>query len=128
VDDFGTGYSCLSSLWRFPFDKIKIDKSFLVGRHYRQDHAEKIVGSIVALARSLSMSVTVEGVETIDQAKCLKELKCDQLQGFFFSRPVPPEEVPIMLLNGQIGRPYSDKNVAQERKALADLKNGQGAD
>lgn len=98
IDDFGTGYSALSSLWRFPFDKIKIDKSFLAEPNERADQAYKTIQSVLVLAHSLHMSVTVEGVETKEQALKMAELQCDQLQGFYFSKPILETELAQFML------------------------------
>jgi diguanylate cyclase (GGDEF)-like protein len=93
MDDFGTGYSSLSYLWRFPFDKIKIDRSFMQGFDGSGRDAETVVKTIIALGRELHMRVTVEGVETAKQAAFLDKADGDQAQGFFFGRPVPASEV-----------------------------------
>jgi diguanylate cyclase (GGDEF)-like protein len=93
MDDFGTGYSSLSYLWRFPFDKIKIDRSFMQGFDGSGRDAATVVKTIIALGRELHMRVTVEGVETAKQAAFLDEANGDQAQGFFFGRPVPASEV-----------------------------------
>jgi diguanylate cyclase (GGDEF)-like protein len=93
MDDFGTGYSSLSYLWRFPFDKIKIDRSFMQGFDGSGRDAETVVKTIIALGRELRMRVTVEGVETAKQAAFLDKADGDQAQGFFFGRPVPASEV-----------------------------------
>ena len=86
LDDFGTGYSSLSYLRRFPFDKIKIDKSFVQGLGEDED-AEAIVRSIIAMGRSLRLEVTAEGVETEDQLSRLQAERCSQVQGFLLGRP-----------------------------------------
>jgi diguanylate cyclase (GGDEF)-like protein len=93
MDDFGTGYSSLSYLWRFPFDKIKIDRSFMQGFDGSGRDAETVVKTIIALGRELHMRVTVEGGETAQQAAFLDKADGDQVQGFFFGRPVPGSEV-----------------------------------
>ena len=90
MDDFGTGYSSLGSLWRFPFDKVKIDRAFTKGLE-SDDRVALIVRSIVSLAHSLGMRVTAEGVETAPQAPILRHLGCDELQGFLLGRPEPAE-------------------------------------
>lgn len=99
MDDFGTGYSSLSYLWRFPLDKIKIDRGFMVGFDGANHDATTIMKSIIALAHQLNMKVVAEGVESASQFAFLKESNCDQAQGFFFSEPVPAVEVPAILLN-----------------------------
>ena len=98
MDDFGTGYSSLSYLWRFPFDKIKIDRSFMQGLDGSGRDAETMVKTIIALGRELHMRVTVEGVETAKQAAFLDKAHGDQAQGFFFGRPVPASEVGASIL------------------------------
>jgi diguanylate cyclase (GGDEF)-like protein len=98
MDDFGTGYSSLSYLWRFPFDKIKIDRSFMQGFDSSGRDAETVVKTIIALGRELHMRVTVEGVETAEQAAFLDKADGDQAQGFFFGRPLPASEVAASIL------------------------------
>ena len=98
MDDFGTGYSSLSYLWRFPFDKIKIDRSFMQGFDASGRDAETVVKTIIALGRELNMRVTVEGVETAKQAAFLDGADADQVQGFFFGRPVSASEVGTIIL------------------------------
>ena len=96
LDDFGTGYSSLSYLPRFQIDALKIDRSFVSGMGPHGENAE-IVGVIVTLARNLGMEVIAEGVETAEQLAMLRALRCGQVQGFYFSKPVAPEEVPAVL-------------------------------
>jgi diguanylate cyclase (GGDEF)-like protein len=94
MDDFGTGYSSLSYLWQFPFDKIKIDRSFI--QHFEKSgsrEVETVVKTIIALGRELHMRVTVEGVETRPQAEFLNSVNADQLQGFYFGHPMRSSEV-----------------------------------
>ena len=92
LDDFGTGYSSLSYLRRFPFDKIKIDRSFVRELHTRHD-SQVIVQAIHDMAQGLGMTVTAEGVETEDQAERLRQTGCEELQGFLYSRPRPADEL-----------------------------------
>ncbi|GAC1330895.1 MAG: EAL domain-containing protein [Bradyrhizobium sp.] len=92
LDDFGTGYSSLSCLTAFPFDKIKIDKSF-IGNLTRHPKSSAIISSIVTLARGLDMSVTAEGVETPEQFERLKALGVNFAQGYLLGRPVPIDEL-----------------------------------
>jgi len=91
MDDFGTGYSSLSYLRRFPFDKIKIDQSFV--RQLPQDpESAAIIRAIISMGRSLGMTTTVEGVETADQFAFSRSEGCDYIQGFLVSRPLPAED------------------------------------
>jgi diguanylate cyclase (GGDEF)-like protein/PAS domain S-box-containing protein len=88
MDDFGTGYSSLSYLHRFPFDRIKIDRSFICDLDTRKDSAA-IVRAIVSLGQNLDIAVTAEGVETAEQVEQLRALGCAEAQGYFFGRPMP---------------------------------------
>jgi len=99
MDDFGTGYSSLSYLWKFPFDKIKIDRSFMESFEKSGHHVETVVKTIIALGREMNMRVTVEGVETADQVDFLYDADADQVQGFYFGKPVPASEVGVSLVN-----------------------------
>ena len=92
MDDFGTGYSSLSYLWRFPFDKVKIDRAF-TQRLGRDGKVDLIVRSIISLAHSLAMRVNAEGVETDAQYEALRRHGCDELQGFLLGRPQPTERL-----------------------------------
>jgi len=91
LDDFGTGYSSLSHLRRFPFARLKIDRSFVKEIPANPDDVV-LTQAIIAMAHSLRMAVVAEGVETREQADLLREQGCDEFQGFLFSRPVPPEQ------------------------------------
>ncbi|MGQ0485191.1 MAG: putative bifunctional diguanylate cyclase/phosphodiesterase [Hyphomicrobiales bacterium] len=97
MDDFGTGYSSLSYLWKFPFDRIKIDQSFMRAFADNKD-VTSVLRTIVALGRSMNMQITAEGVETEEQANFLYEIECDQLQGFHLGRPMPEAEIAAALL------------------------------
>ncbi|RTM10134.1 MAG: EAL domain-containing protein [Hyphomicrobiales bacterium] len=90
LDDFGTGYSSLSYLQSFPFDKIKIDKSF-VGMVEQNPHSAAIIRAIVGLGRGLSMHIIAEGVETLEQLNFLSDEGCNALQGYLIGRPYPIE-------------------------------------
>jgi EAL domain-containing protein (putative c-di-GMP-specific phosphodiesterase class I) len=92
MDDFGTGYSSLSYLRRFPFDRIKIDQSF-VRELGKQDDCIAIVRAVTTLGRDLGIAITAEGVETPRQRDTLERAGCTELQGYLFSRPVPAAEL-----------------------------------
>jgi diguanylate cyclase (GGDEF)-like protein len=96
MDDFGTGYSSLSYLRRFPFDKIKIDRSFVSDLAEGTEHVV-IVQAVVSIARALGMLTTAEGVEVGFQREYLAALGCDQAQGYLFSPPVPIDQVPSLI-------------------------------
>lgn len=99
MDDFGTGFSSLSYLWRFPFDKIKIDGAFISAM--TQDRtARDIVQAIAMLTRQLGVELTAERVETAEEIRFLKEIRCDYLQGYFFARPMPLADAAVYLLAG----------------------------
>ena len=99
VDDFGTGYSSLSYLRRFPIDQLKIDRSFVKEVTDNSDDAS-ITSAIISLAHSLRLDVVAEGVETVGQARFLREQNCHLMQGFLFSRPVPAAELGELLRHG----------------------------
>ncbi|MEE4308178.1 EAL domain-containing protein [Pseudomonas alliivorans] len=88
MDDFGTGYSSLSYLKMFPFDTLKIDRSF-ISEIDANTQSLSIVQAIIQLGRSLSMTITAEGVETARQLECLQSLGCDEAQGYYLNRPMP---------------------------------------
>ena len=92
LDDFGTGYSGLQYLRRFGFDKLKIDRSFIDGAGEPQDNSV-ILASIIKLGQALSMTITAEGVETVQQQRWLQQSGCHQLQGYLFSRPIPADQM-----------------------------------
>jgi len=96
MDDFGTGYSSLSYLRSFPFDKIKIDRSFVSDLGQRGD-CLAIIKAVSGLGANLGMTTTVEGVETIEQLRLVREYGCTQIQGYYFSPPRPASEVMKML-------------------------------
>jgi diguanylate cyclase (GGDEF)-like protein len=105
LDDFGSGYSSLNYLRRFPFDKIKIDKSF-VDEIGIEEGSTAIVRTIIALAGALGMSTVAEGVETTEQLELLRELGCQQVQGYVFSRARSPADITAMLeLQRDAGKP-----------------------
>lgn len=102
IDDFGTGYSSMSYLSQFPIHKLKIDRSF-VSNLQKERGGETIVEALVNLAAGLGLEVIAEGVETEEQYKYLRGLGCDQVQGFLFSRPLPPDQFVEWLTQQQAG-------------------------
>ena len=92
MDDFGTGYSSLSYLRSFPFDKIKIDRSFMADVTTRKD-SQAIIQAVIGLGKSLGMTTTAEGVETEEQLRLLRDLGCDVAQGYFVARPLDPDQL-----------------------------------
>ncbi len=99
LDDFGTGFSSLSTLRGFPFDRIKIDRSFVMDLGLRED-AGAIVRAILGLGRSLHIPVTAEGVETPEQLDHLHDEGCIQAQGYLFSRPIPAAAITPLVIRG----------------------------
>jgi len=93
IDDFGTGHSCLSYLHQFPIDVLKIDRSFVTDLG-RSEHGTAICGLVLSMARTLNMEVVAEGVENEMQLNYLKRHGCDLVQGFYYSRPLAPEDLP----------------------------------
>jgi EAL domain-containing protein (putative c-di-GMP-specific phosphodiesterase class I) len=96
IDDFGTGYSSLAYLQRFPIDKVKIDIAFVRSITGTLDDVN-IAQTIVQMAHSLRMKAIAEGVETAEQHAYLRYHRCDEFQGYFFSRPLPADEVGVLL-------------------------------
>lgn len=96
MDDFGTGYSSLAYLRNFPFDKIKIDRSFVRDMLVRKD-CQAIIRAVVGLARSLRISTVIEGIETKEQLETAKAEGCDEAQGFLFAKPMPVRDIPEYL-------------------------------
>jgi EAL domain-containing protein (putative c-di-GMP-specific phosphodiesterase class I) len=99
VDDFGTGYSSLSYLRKFPIDALKIDQSFVRQITTSPDETS-IVTAVISMGRSLKLRVIAEGVETEEELAFLQAHHCDEAQGYFFSRPVPPQQFAKLLEAG----------------------------
>jgi len=108
MDDFGTGYSSLSYLRSFPFDKIKVDQSFIRGLAANRE-AQAIVRSIVSLGKGLGVTITAEGVETEAELRCLRAEGCHEAQGYLFSRPRPNVEI-VGLLQAQCGADAAERD------------------
>lgn len=117
IDDFGTAHSSLSRLQRFPIDEVKIDKSItdLLGT---DSEDRSIVAAIIAVAHALGLLAIAEGVETSDQLLRLRELGCDTVQGYLFSRPLPPEEIGALGLFLRPKEPTGDPAAAREAAQL----------
>jgi EAL domain-containing protein (putative c-di-GMP-specific phosphodiesterase class I) len=97
MDDFGTGYSSLGYLLSFPFSKIKIDRSFIIGLTDKNE-SRAVVRAIADMARNLNMQVIAEGVETPEQREQVRLLGCTDMQGYLFSRPRPAAEIHQLFL------------------------------
>ena len=111
MDDFGTGYSSLTYLQSFPFDKIKIDRSFV------KDITENsgslyIVRAVAALANGMGMAATAEGVETKEQLASIASEGCTEMQGFLFSKPLPAREIERLFLPGNGAKAVAGRIVA----------------
>ncbi len=119
LDDFGTGYSSLSYLRRAPFDKIKIDQSFVRGCTEEDNSNAAIITAIVSLARAMKMVTTAEGVEALDELNCIAALEADLVQGFIFSRAVPQAAVLEKLESGELRyEPVGPAKHRADRKTL----------
>jgi hypothetical protein len=100
LDDFGTGYSSLSYLQRVPFDKIKIDRSFVSGASDPESRNAALIRAMVGLASDLQMQTTAEGVETQDELALVRSLGCSLVQGYIFGKPMPAEEARELAAKG----------------------------
>jgi EAL domain-containing protein (putative c-di-GMP-specific phosphodiesterase class I) len=112
MDDFGTGYSCLNYLHSFPFDFLKIDRSF-VSRMVDGDQALQIVRTIIELARALGMDVVAEGIETLEQYRQLRAMGCHYGQGYLFARPMTADQITQLLrLPGRILPGFEEEDLS----------------
>ena len=118
MDDFGTGYSSLSTLRAFPFDKIKLDRSFMTELDGDEPQSQAIIRAVLTIGESLSIPVLAEGVETAEQLAFLRAQGCDEVQGYLLGRPQPEADA---LTNGaaQIATPLSGEDHASEARAAA---------
>ncbi|HZC38456.1 MAG TPA: EAL domain-containing protein, partial [Sphingomicrobium sp.] len=105
LDDFGTGYSSLSYLQRVPFDKIKIDRSFVTGASDPEGRNAALIRAMVGLASDLHMQTTAEGVETHEELALVRSLGCSLVQGYIFGKPMPPEEARELAVKGSAALP-----------------------
>jgi EAL domain-containing protein (putative c-di-GMP-specific phosphodiesterase class I) len=101
IDDFGTGYSSLAQIQHFPIDTLKVDRSFI--RNLAQDSENQaITQAIITMGKTLKLTVVAEGVETQEQKDFLRDLICDEMQGFYFSKPIAPDQFGDLLRNNNI--------------------------
>ncbi|MCU6305388.1 putative bifunctional diguanylate cyclase/phosphodiesterase [Enterobacter quasiroggenkampii] len=122
IDDFGTGYSNLLMLSVLPAKELKIDKSFVTSM-LENEKSYKLVETIMSIARTMEMNVVAEGIETQEQQEVLTRLGCDYLQGYLFSRPLPAEQVPWLLLQINSDRQIIPINKIQTDPAFISQKN-----
>jgi diguanylate cyclase (GGDEF)-like protein/PAS domain S-box-containing protein len=120
IDDFGTGYSSLSYLQRLPIDTLKVDRSFVSRIQNTPDGNRNIVEAIISLAHRLDMSVVAEGVETVEQHTILLNMNCQFGQGYLFSKPIPKQEVDVLI---QEILEFSQKNPGQSYPLTEALSN-----
>jgi diguanylate cyclase len=98
IDDFGTGYSSLGYLARLPVQSLKIDRSFVITM-LKDPNALTLVSTIISLAHSLKLKVVAEGVELEEEAQMLRQLGCEEMQGYLFSKPVPRDQLTVLLVS-----------------------------
>ncbi|MBS0254781.1 MAG: EAL domain-containing protein [Proteobacteria bacterium] len=118
LDDFGTGYSSLGYLKKAPFDKIKIDQSFVRGATVAGSRNGAIIASIVSLAEALGMETTAEGVETLDELDLVRELSCSHVQGYIYSKPLSPEDVAELLTVDMVMEARGPRSARAARRAM----------
>ncbi|AZL65879.1 MULTISPECIES: putative bifunctional diguanylate cyclase/phosphodiesterase [Enterobacter] len=122
IDDFGTGYSNLLMLSVLPAKELKIDRSFVTSM-LENEKSYKLVETIISIARTMEMNVVAEGIETEEQQAVLTRLGCDYLQGYLFSRPLPAEQVPWLLLQINSDKQIIPINKIQTDPAFISQKN-----
>jgi len=120
LDDFGSGYASLGYLTRLPFDRLKVDRSFVDGIATRPDK-RKLLGGIIALSRGLGMTVIAEGAERPAEVDVLADLGCDIVQGYVFSRPVVPDVAPVVAasIEREAQRSHTVRSLMEERAVFA---------
>jgi EAL domain-containing protein (putative c-di-GMP-specific phosphodiesterase class I) len=101
IDDFGTGYSSLNYLKQFPVDTLKIDQSFIQNLPGNKDDAQ-ITRTIISMAHNLGLGVIAEGVETKEQLEFLQQVQCEEIQGYYFSKPIPAKALVTMIEKARI--------------------------
>jgi diguanylate cyclase len=123
MDDFGMGRSSLHQLQAFPFNEVKIDHS-LIARAESQQSAAAFVRAVIGIGRSFGMKVTAEGVETESQLRFLKREGCEQVQGYYFSRPMPSREIDRLITLIELQSQRSHQESAAERETSAGVESG----
>ncbi|WP_429275173.1 EAL domain-containing protein [Novosphingobium gossypii] len=118
LDDFGTGYSSLGYLKKAPFDKIKIDQSFVRGATIQGSRNGAIISSIVSLAEALGMETTAEGVETMDELDLVRMLGCSHVQGFIYERPLSAQGVTAKLADGLVAVAKGPRSARASRQTM----------
>ncbi len=118
LDDFGTGYSSLGYLKSAPFDKIKIDQSFVRGATLGNSRNGAIIAAIVSLAEALGMETTAEGVETLDELELMRELGCSHIQGYIYSMPLDREDTAALLAGDLIMEPKGHRAARAARRTM----------
>lgn len=103
-------YSSLGYLWKFGFDKLKIDRSFICGLDHNSEKTTEILDAIIMLGHRLGMKVTAEGVENEMQARTLANLECDYFQGFLYGKPMPQDQLPAYILKHSLQKPNVDRD------------------
>jgi diguanylate cyclase (GGDEF)-like protein len=124
LDDFGTGYSSLSYLWRFPFDMLKVDRSFMTDLTDKSSKSREILNTIVALGRVLNLEITAEGVETEAQSAVLRDMNFDIVQGFLLGRPAPVQDLAGIILRSAMQTSQRSVALAQDSWQVVRVSRG----